>query len=176
MVAELDVKYRARFGHDGHRISVGLQPGFPEYQTPWVDCQVMVAAQYIVLAGDVIDAECVKKQLSPARRGWKGWENGNGPSVWKHWAIQLGEIADTLQRGEDPGFRVLKDNREALMDMAIGARNKMVALEPELLAQSGSRPGREAKSEIEAKPAAEAEPHSTSLVAEPAPPSPKQTD
>jgi len=48
---------------------------------------------------------------------------------------------------------VLKDNRETLMDMAIGARNKMVAIEPEL---SGSRPGREAKSETEAKPAAEA--------------------
>ncbi|KAK4244101.1 hypothetical protein C7999DRAFT_44198 [Corynascus novoguineensis] len=113
----LDARYRAQFGHEGHRISVGLQPGFPEYPAPWVDCQVLVAAQYIVLAGDAIDAECVKKQLSPPRRGWRGWENGNGPSVWKHWAIQLGKIADALQRGEDPGFRVLEDNRETLIEM-----------------------------------------------------------
>ncbi|KAL2147923.1 hypothetical protein VTI28DRAFT_3401 [Corynascus sepedonium] len=134
MAAGLDARSKGRFSAEGHRISVGLDPGYPDYKAPWISCQVLVAAQYIVLAGDVIAAECVRKQLPPNRYCWKGWENGNGPSVWKHWAAKLGEIADTLQRGEDPGFRVLEGNRGTLTDMVIKARGKMVALEPELFA------------------------------------------
>ncbi|KAL2147924.1 hypothetical protein VTI28DRAFT_3402 [Corynascus sepedonium] len=74
------------FASEGPIISVGLNPGGPSFKAPWVDCLVMAAAQYIIIAGDVIDAECVKKQAPPDRWGWNGWENGNGPSVWKHWA------------------------------------------------------------------------------------------
>ncbi|KAK4245011.1 hypothetical protein C7999DRAFT_34623 [Corynascus novoguineensis] len=159
IAAGLDTGLNGPFASEGPIISVGLNPGDHSFKAPWVDCLVMAAAQYIIIAGDVIDAECVKKQAPPDRWGWKGWENGNGPSLWKHWATKLGEIADTLLRGEDPGFRMLEGNRGTLTDMVIKARDKMVALEPELLVQSDSDPATEAKTETQAQIAGEAQAH-----------------
>ncbi|KAK4148435.1 hypothetical protein C8A00DRAFT_19732, partial [Chaetomidium leptoderma] len=98
--AGFDEGFKHRFDTTGHIISVGLQPGFPAHIEPKLDCHVMAAAQYILLAGEVIDAECVKQQLPPHRHhDWKGWANGNGPLVWKQWGNRLREIAAALEGG-----------------------------------------------------------------------------
>ena len=106
-----------------------------------LDCHVMAAAQYILLAGDVIDAECVKRQLvvAPKRipHTWTGWADGKGPGVWRRWGNRLAEIADALESGGELGFRLYEHNRGALTDMVVRARDKMRALEPELFAASG---------------------------------------
>ncbi|KAL2166563.1 hypothetical protein VTG60DRAFT_2510 [Thermothelomyces hinnuleus] len=158
IAAGMDAASKDRFQGEAHRISVGLDPGVLDYKEPEIDCQVMAAAQYIVLAGDVIYAECVKKQLPPYRFGWKGWKHSSGPSIWKHWSAKLIEIADALERGGDPGFKILEGNREALTEMVIKARDKMLALEPELLAQSEPRSVEEARPAEEATSTAEAAP------------------
>jgi hypothetical protein len=78
--AGFDEGHRFRFDHAGYIISIGLTPGFPEYVDPKLDCHVMAAAQYILHAGEAIDAACVKQQLPPHRHhSWKGWADGEGP-------------------------------------------------------------------------------------------------
>lgn len=161
MAAGLDAGENGRFQSEVSYISVGLNPGVPGYEAPEIDCLVMAAAQYILIAGDVIYAECIKKQSSPSHYAWGGWKYINGPSLWKHWWTKLTEIAETLDRGEDPGFKILEGNRGALMDMVVKAKNKMVALEPELLVQSkltsipGARPVEAAPSAAEVAPIAQ---------------------
>ncbi|KAK4236787.1 hypothetical protein C8A03DRAFT_35309, partial [Achaetomium macrosporum] len=82
--AGLDEGYKYRFTIAGQIISRGPA----------------TAAQYIILAGDVIDAECVKKQLPPhLHRDWKGWAN------------------DALESGGELDFRLFEKNRAALKDM-----------------------------------------------------------
>ncbi|KAL2173716.1 uncharacterized protein P884DRAFT_210941 [Thermothelomyces heterothallicus CBS 202.75] len=158
LAAGLDAGEEGRFQSEVHSISVGLDPGVLDYKAPEIDCQVMAAAQYIVLAGDVIYAECVKKHLPPYRFGWTGWKHSSGPSIWKHWSAKLIEIADALERGGDPGFKILEGSREALTDMVIKARDKMLDLEPELPAQSESRSAEEARLTEETTSAPEAAP------------------
>ncbi|KAK4034498.1 hypothetical protein C8A01DRAFT_18713 [Parachaetomium inaequale] len=138
--AGFDAGFKTRFIRAGDIISTGLHPDYPDYLEK-LDCHVMAAAQYILHAGNVIDAECVKKQLPPRRHpGWKGWDNGNGPAVWKQWGNSLAEIADALEGRGELGFRLFEKNREALTDMVIKARDKMVALEPALFAQPDPEP------------------------------------
>ena len=96
----------------------------------------MVVAQWILIAGDETHAECVKKQLPPPaarKHGWDGWYNGNGPVVWQQWGNKLAEIAAALEGGGNPGFRLFEKNRELLTNMVVKARDKMIALEPDLL-------------------------------------------
>jgi hypothetical protein len=124
-------------------MSIGLEQGYPSNLETKLDCHIMAAAQHILIAGDVINAECVKKQLPTGRRNesWDGWRDGNGPVVWKQWGKQLIRIADALESGKEPGFKIMDEkNRETLKDSVIKARDKMIALEPELFAQPDSEP------------------------------------
>jgi hypothetical protein len=137
--AGLDLADRGRFHSQGSFISSTILQPLEEF----LDCQIMAVAQWILLSGDVIHAECVKKQLPPPihrKHVWDGWENGNGPVVWKQWADKLAEIAAALEGGGDPGFKLFEKNREVLTDMVEKARDKMIALEPGLLAKPGSEP------------------------------------
>jgi hypothetical protein len=65
--AGFDAGHKFRFDTAGLIISRGLQPGYPEWLGK-MDCHIMAAAQYILHAGDAMDAECVKEQLPPHRR------------------------------------------------------------------------------------------------------------
>jgi hypothetical protein len=139
MGAGLDDGFRDRFTTAGKTISFSLRlfelTRFQAYEN--MDFHTIVAAQYIILAGDVLDAECVKKQLPPHLcRHWDGWANGNGSVVWKRWGDRLQCIVEALESGGELDFElVLEKNRVALKDMVIRARDKVVALEPELFAK-----------------------------------------
>lgn len=169
MAAGLDAKEEGRFQSEISYISVGLDPGVLDYKAPELDCQVMAAAQYILVAGDVIFAECIKKELPISRYSWKGWKHTSGPSLWRQWCAKLTEIADTLERGEDPGFKILEGNREALTDMTIKAKNKMVALEREFPSQSESTSAQGNRSVEAVPPAVEAAPVAQDSQASPVP-------
>lgn len=135
--AGLDEGFRYRFTTAGEIIDIGLQPGYPKNLGTKLDCHIMAAVQYILHAGQVIYAKCVQRQLPPHREhDWKGWADGKGPETWKNWGNRLREIADALEGGRDPGFTLFEKNREAVKDMVIKARDKMIALEPALFAQS----------------------------------------
>ena len=138
--AGLDEGHAYRFTATGIVMSVGLEQGYPSNLETKLDCHIMAAAQHILIAGDVINAECVKKQLPTGRnKSWKGWRDGNGPVVWKQWGKQLIKIAAALESGKEPGFKIMDGtSRETLKDMVIRARDKMIALEPELFAQPDS--------------------------------------
>lgn len=157
--AGLDEGHKYRFNPTGTVMSVGLEQGYPSNVETKLDIHVMAAAQHILIAGDVVDAECVKKQLPTGRnRSWKGWRDGNGPVVWKQWGRRLSEIAEALESGKEPGFKILDEkNKKALQDMVIRARDKMVALEPELFAEPDD-PEPEPAPEEGAKPETETEP------------------
>ncbi|KAK3310890.1 uncharacterized protein B0T15DRAFT_54137 [Chaetomium strumarium] len=136
--AGLDEGFTFRFTTAGATIERGLQSvaDHPSKLNPNVDYHIIAAAQYILLAGDVIDAECVKKQLPPHRHhDWKGWANGNGPVLWRQWGDRLKQIADALESGGELDFKLSEKNGAALKDIVTKARDKMVALEPELFAQ-----------------------------------------
>ncbi len=134
--AGLDAEYKYRFTTAGFIIDIGLQPGFPAHHKTKLDCYIMAAAQYLLHAGDVIHDECVRQRRSPAYPyGWKGFDNGNGPVVWKRWGQRLSEIAVALESGGELGFKLEEKNRAALTDMVIRARDKVVGLEPEMFAQ-----------------------------------------
>jgi hypothetical protein len=157
--AGFDEGFKYRFTHAGGIIAIGLETGYPGGLETKLDCHIMAAAQYILHAGDVIDGECVRQRRSPPRQhSWKGFNDGNGPVVWKQWGRRLSEIAEALESGKEPGFKVFEKNREALADMVIKARDKMVALEPELFAQpdlepgSELEPGQEPKQELTPEP------------------------
>ncbi len=136
--ARVDEGDKDRFMSAADTIANGLEAAYciPEK----LDCHIMAAAQYILLAGDVIDAECVKRQLVivPERIPpyWTDWADGKGPEVWKRWGNRFAEIADALETGGELGFKLYEHNREALTDMVLRARDKMRALEPELFAES----------------------------------------
>jgi hypothetical protein len=135
--AGLNEGNRERFTSSAHTIELGLYPDPVRRldSNPVLDCHIMGSAQYILIAGDVIDAECVKRQLPPHRHHtWRGWADGQGPAVWKRWGDRLAEIADALDGRGELGFTLYEENREALTDMVVRARDKMVALEPEMFA------------------------------------------
>ncbi|KAK3290519.1 uncharacterized protein B0H64DRAFT_412709 [Chaetomium fimeti] len=137
--AGLDSADRGRFHSQGSFISSTIMQPLGEF----LDYQIMAVAQWILLSGDVIHAECVKKQLPPVihrKYVWEGWENGNGPVVWKQWADKLAEIAAALEGGGDPGFKLFEKNREVLTDMVEKARDKMIALEPGLFTEPSPGP------------------------------------
>ncbi|KAH6631313.1 hypothetical protein F5144DRAFT_489466 [Chaetomium tenue] len=127
--AGLDKGDTSRFESPGSYISAWLQ-------SDWelLDCQIVVISQWILIAGDEIHAECVRKQLPrPARRpAWDGWYDGNGPIIWKQWGDKLAEFAAGLEGGGNPGFRLFENHREVLTGMVVKARDKMIALEPGL--------------------------------------------
>jgi hypothetical protein len=78
----------------------------------------------------------VKQQLlSHCHHGWKGWADGKGPAVWKQWGARLAEIANAFESGGELGFKLFDKNREAVKDMVVKARERMIALEPELFAR-----------------------------------------
>ena len=133
--ANLDAESQYRFTHAGSVIDTGLQPGYPAHLTTKLDCYVMAAVQYLLHAGDAIHDDCVHHRRSPALRdAWKGFDDGNGPAVWKRWGNWLVEIAATLESGGDLGFKLYEKNRATLTDMVIRARDKVVGLEPEMFA------------------------------------------
>jgi len=129
--ANLDAESKYRFTHAGSVIDTGLQPGYPADLTTKVDCYVMAAAQYLLYAGEAIHDECVRQRRS-LRDAWKGFDDGNGPIVWKRWGERLVEIAAALVSGGELGFKLYEKNRATLTDMVIRARDKVVGLEPEM--------------------------------------------
>ena len=137
--ARVDEGDKDRFTTAADVIATGLEAAYLGEEI--LDCHIMAAAQYILLAGGVIDAECVKRQLMivPERipHSWTDWADGKGPEVWKRWGHRFAEIADALESGGELGFKLYEHNREALTDMVVRARDKMRALEPELFAESG---------------------------------------
>ncbi|KAK3327052.1 hypothetical protein B0T19DRAFT_151298 [Cercophora scortea] len=135
VAAGLNEGFKHRFDNPAMVIALGLDPDYrPAYKK--LDCHVMAAAQYLTIAAEVIDAECVRKQLPPNRHhDWTGWADGKGPSVWKRWGDRLKEIADAIDGGGELGFRLQDKNKEVVKDMVTRARQTMVALEPELFAE-----------------------------------------
>lgn len=137
--ANLDAESQYRFTHAGSVIDTGLQLGYPAHLTTKLDCYVMAAVQYLLYAGDAIHDECVRQRRSPVLRdAWKGFDDGNGPIVWKRWGERLVEIAAALENGSELesggelGFKLYEKNRATLTDMVIRARDKVVGLEPEM--------------------------------------------
>ncbi|KAK4142514.1 uncharacterized protein C8A04DRAFT_13138 [Dichotomopilus funicola] len=125
------------FPRIGYVLTLGLEPGFPSHQPTKLDCYVMAAAQYILLAGATIDENCVRNQLPFHRmHRWKRWADGNGPNMWRLWGDRFAEIAQALDDGvveeEQLGFRLFEQNRAALREMVGQARERMVELEPAL--------------------------------------------
>jgi Protein of unknown function (DUF3632) len=78
--AGLNDNYANRYKHASIDIREGLEQKLPP--GPRRDCKVMVAAQYILLAGGKIAEECVMK---PGK--------GFGLDEWRRWAGRLGEIS-----------------------------------------------------------------------------------
>ncbi|KAH6612876.1 hypothetical protein B0J18DRAFT_441286 [Chaetomium sp. MPI-SDFR-AT-0129] len=125
------------FPRIGYSIAMALQPGYPSHLPTKLDCHVMAAAQYILLAGATIDENCVRNQLPFHRmHHWKRWADGNGPNLWRQWGDRFAEIAQALDDGaveeEKLGFRLFEANRDALREMVGQARERMVELEPTL--------------------------------------------
>lgn len=79
----------------GFVVSAGLRPGFPGGVAQLTDSsnnnnhnkrdsQVIAAAQYILLAGHVLHAECVRTQMTDFKlQEWDGWDKGKGPALWR---------------------------------------------------------------------------------------------
>ncbi len=159
--AGFDEESKSRFAHAGSIIAMGLEPGYHAELDTKLDSHVMAAAQFLLHAGDLIDEECVRKLHSPSSyHSWKGFNDGNGPVVWKQWGERLGEIVAALESGGELGFKLFEKNRDALFDMVIRARDKVVALEPEMFAQQPApdttSAGQEAVAVAEADAAADA--------------------
>lgn len=71
-------------------IREGLAQDLPS--GPRRDCKVMVAAQYILLAGRMIAEDCLKKPVK-----------GFGLDEWRHWAERL-EAISRQEEGVNPGL------------------------------------------------------------------------
>lgn len=82
--------YQNRCKHPSIDIPQGLEQNLPP--RPKRDCKVMVAAQYILLAGGKIAEDCFTK---PVR--------GFGPDEWRRWAERLGERSRQEESG-NPGL------------------------------------------------------------------------
>ncbi len=114
----LDDHYENRCKYPGYDIPEGLekylQPGYKK------DCRVMVAAQYILLAGRAIFEAFVKKPTKGSNSEKWGLEK------WKLWASKFKEIAREYDReyeGED---------KRALAAITTKAYEEMVSFYPEL--------------------------------------------
>ena len=96
-------------------IEEGLEKDF--LPGPKRDSRVMVAAQYILLAGHVISEEFVQK---PRREG-----KFHGVEKWQLWAGKLKELAETQTE-------LAPDVRDAVVE----SRKKLISLHPELFSES----------------------------------------
>lgn len=79
---------------------------------------VMIAVQYILLAGNVIDEEVVRKTAKEGSR-WSWWME-----QWQLWADRFNELATTTQHE----FELDSGVKTAIIE----ARKKMVSIHPEL--------------------------------------------
>ncbi|KAK4202021.1 hypothetical protein QBC40DRAFT_277246 [Triangularia verruculosa] len=113
------------------------------------DATVIAAANYIIMIGDIIDSECVRKQQTPYRDQWRGWRDGNGPTVWKQWARRLSEILEGLEKGDDAGLHVREKNRAVLRDLATKARARMEELEPALIIEMEAERRQQVRKKLE---------------------------
>lgn len=103
--------------YPGINIPDGLENDIPP-GVKW-NSRVMVAAQYILLAGHVIDEEFIQKD----------GRSSQGLDRWKLWEGKLKELS---------GKELAPEVRAAVIE----ARKKLVSLHPELfpISQGGSRP------------------------------------
>lgn len=109
--AGVDDRFDNRWKYPIIDIPNGLERDLPP--GPERDCKVMVAAQYILLAGRTLADECSRK---PGK--------GLGPDQWRRWAEKLGEIS--RQDGDDTRLGSATDK----------ARRYMISLLPELFKDS----------------------------------------
>ena len=109
--AGVDDSYENRCKYPSIDIPQGLEQDLPP--GPKRDCKVIVAAQYILLAGRTLADDCFKK---PGRC--------LGPDQWRRWAELLGEIL--RQEG----------GNACLASVTGEARNHMVSLHPETFIDS----------------------------------------
>ncbi|KAL8722778.1 MAG: hypothetical protein Q9225_000789 [Loekoesia sp. 1 TL-2023] len=99
--AGLNNGYVDRCKYPSIDIPEGLEPDLP--RGPKRDCKIMVAIQYILLAGRVVAEDCFKKPV-----------DGFGPKQWERWAKRLGEIASQ----EDGNLRLASAAKDARKYMA----------------------------------------------------------
>jgi len=105
--AGLNDGYGNRCKYPSIDISQGLEQDLPRGLKR--DCKLMVAAQYILLAGRTLADDCFNKPVS-----------GFGPEQWRRWAEKLGEVS--RQEG----------GNTYLASAAEEARRYMVSLHPEI--------------------------------------------
>ena len=110
----LDDHYENRCKYPGNDIPEGLekrlQPGYKK------DCRVMVAAQYILLAGRAVFEDFVQKPTKGSDA--EKW----GVDKWKLWANKFKEIAREYEGEDEP----------ALASTTKMAYEEMVSFYPEL--------------------------------------------
>lgn len=99
-----------RFKYPGLDIPEGLAQDLP--LGPKRDCKVMVAAQYILLAGRAIEHYYFDTV--------EGARGGLGPQRWKQWAERFANISSD------------EENKRDLREAAKGAHDFMVSVHPEL--------------------------------------------
>jgi hypothetical protein len=100
---------------------INIPDGLDYYIGPGVkrDSRVMIAAQYILLAGPVIDEEFIQKREVYSK----------GVVQWQSWAKTFKELAEV---------ELAPEVKEAVIE----ARKKMISLRPELfsVSEGGTKP------------------------------------
>ncbi|KAK0739425.1 hypothetical protein B0T21DRAFT_346739 [Apiosordaria backusii] len=129
-------------------IDLALGPEKDRYVEKVLDAHVIAAANNILMVGDYIDAECIRKEQAPYPWQWGGWKDGKGPTVWKQWARRLTEIMEDLERGQDAGLWIREENRATLKDLTVKARAKMAELEPALIIEMEAERRQEARKRL----------------------------
>jgi len=107
--AGLSDDYEDCFKYPGLDIPEGLEQDL--LLGPKRDCKVMVAAQYILLAGRAIESYCFDTAAAAS---------GFGPQRWKRWAERFANISSD------------EENKGDLREAADRAHNFMVSVHPEL--------------------------------------------
>lgn len=105
--AGLDDRYTNRCKYASIDIPNGLEDDLPH--GPKRDSRVMVAAQYILLAGRTLADDCFNKPIK-----------GFGPEQWRCWVGKLKEIS--MQEGNNTSLALALEE----------ARKYMVSLHPEI--------------------------------------------
>lgn len=75
-------------------------------QGPLRDCQLMVAAQHILLAGRVLAEECFNQSFK-----------GFGPDKWRRWAAKLEEISRREREKNESLASAAKDAHEYMLSL-----------------------------------------------------------
>ena len=75
-------------------------------QGPLRDCQLMVAAQHILLAGRVLAEECFYQSIK-----------GFGPDKWRRWAAKLEEISRREREKNESLASAAKDAHEYMLSL-----------------------------------------------------------